>query len=77
VLALVRHAADPQPIIVEGEWHGEILAAPRGSNGFGYDPLFLVPDLGCSSAELDAAEKNRRSHRGVAARRLIERLRDA
>jgi len=75
VLALVRHPDDPQPIVVEGEWHGEILAAPRGANGFGYDPLFLVPERGCSSAELDAAEKNARSHRGIAVRRLIERLR--
>jgi len=77
VLALLRHADDPQPIVVEGEWHGEILAAPRGGNGFGYDPLFLVPELGCSSAELDPAEKNIRSHRGIAVRRLIERLRAA
>ena len=77
VLVFVRHADDPQPIVVEGEWHGEILAAPRGGNGFGYDPLFLVPELGCSSAELDPAEKNIRSHRGIAVRRLIERLRAA
>ncbi len=74
VLVLCRFAEDPQPIIAEGEWHGEILDAPRGSGGFGYDPLFLVPELGCSSAELSAEEKNARSHRGIALRRLIEQL---
>ena len=74
VLVLCRFADDPQPIIAEGEWHGEILDAPRGSGGFGYDPLFLVPELGCSSAELAPEEKNARSHRGIALRRLIEQL---
>ena len=74
VLVLCRSADDPQPIIAEGEWHGEILDAPRGSGGFGYDPLFLVPELGCSSAELAPEEKNRRSHRGIALRRLIDQL---
>ena len=74
VLVLCRFAEDPQPIIAEGEWHGEILDAPRGSGGFGYDPLFLVPELGCSSAELSAEDKNARSHRGIALRRLIEQL---
>jgi XTP/dITP diphosphohydrolase len=75
VLVLVRHADDPQPIVVEGEWHGEILAAPRGTGGFGYDPLFLVPEFGCSSAELTADQKNAISHRGRALRLLVERLR--
>jgi len=75
VLVLLRHAADPQPIIAEGEWHGEILTAPRGSGGFGYDPLFLVPAAGCSSAELAAAQKNALSHRALAFARLAERLR--
>ena len=74
VLVLCRFADDPQPLIAEGEWHGEILDAPRGSGGFGYDPLFLVPELGCSSAELAPEEKNLRSHRGIALRRLIEQL---
>ncbi len=74
VLVLCRFADDPQPIIAEGEWHGEIPDAPRGSGGFGYDPLFLVPELGCSSAELAPEEKNLRSHRGIALRRLIEQL---
>jgi hypothetical protein len=56
VLVLVRSARDPQPVIAEGEWHGEILAAPRGAGGFGYDPLFFVPSGGCSSAELPAEQ---------------------
>ncbi len=74
VLVFVRHADDPQPIIAEGEWHGEIIATPRGEGGFGYDPYFLVPDLQITAAELDATEKNRRSHRGIALQRLIEQL---
>ena len=74
VLVFVRHADDPQPIVVEGEWHGEIVDTPRGDGGFGYDPYFLLPDLGVTAAELDAAEKNRRSHRGLALQHLIERL---
>jgi XTP/dITP diphosphohydrolase len=75
VVVLVRHADDPRPLIADGEWHGEILPAPRGDNGFGYDPLFLVPDLGQSSAELDPALKNTLSHRGAAMRHLLDRLR--
>ncbi len=75
VLVLVRHAEDPQPVIAEGEWHGEILAAPRGSGGFGYDPLFLVPSANCSSAELTAEAKNGISHRALAFARFAERLR--
>lgn len=74
VLVFVRHADDPQPIIAEGEWHGEIVDRPRGAGGFGYDPYFLLPDLGVTAAELDAAEKNRRSHRGLALQQLIARL---
>lgn len=74
VLVFVRAADDPQPIIAEGEWHGEVLEAPRGDGGFGYDPLFLIPELGQSVAEIAAAEKNRRSHRGQALARLVERL---
>ena len=78
VLVFVHHADDPQPIICEGEWHGEIIDAPRGENGFGYDPYFLVPDLNQTAAEIAAEEKNRRSHRGKALAQLIERLkRDA
>jgi XTP/dITP diphosphohydrolase len=74
VLVFVHHADDPQPIICEGEWHGEIIDTPRGQNGFGYDPYFLVPDLNQTAAEIAAAEKNQRSHRGKALRQLIERL---
>jgi len=74
VLVFVRHADDPQPIVVEGEWHGEIIDMPRGANGFGYDPYFLVPDLKQTAAEISAAEKNKRSHRGKALALLIERL---
>ena len=74
VLVFVRHADDPQPIIAEGEWHGEIVASPRGEGGFGYDPYFFLPDAGMTVAELDAAEKNRRSHRGQALALLVDRL---
>ncbi len=66
VLALVRHADDPLPLLAEGRWSGSILEAPRGSSGFGYDPVFFDPQHGCSAAELDAASKNRISHRGRA-----------
>ncbi|MBM3390821.1 MAG: RdgB/HAM1 family non-canonical purine NTP pyrophosphatase [Betaproteobacteria bacterium] len=75
VLVLLRHADDPQPVIAEGEWHGEILTAPRGSGGFGYDPLFLVPSANCSSGELSEEAKNGFSHRALAFAKLAERLR--
>ena len=74
VLVFVRHPDDPQPIIAEGEWHGEIIATPRGAGGFGYDPYFLLPSLGQTAAELPAAEKNRCSHRGLALQALVKRL---
>jgi len=74
LIVFVRHADDPQPIIAEGEWHGEILTAERGTAGFGYDPLFYIRELDQTSAELPAAEKNRRSHRGQALARFVERL---
>lgn len=74
VLVLVRHADDPQPVIAEGEWHGGIVDAPRGDNGFGYDPYFWVAEHNCTVAELPADIKNAMSHRGKALRRLIERL---
>ena len=74
VLALVRSADDPQPIIAEGEWHGQILDAPRGTQGFGYDPLFWLDDLQQTAAELDPALKNMLSHRGNTCRHLLERL---
>ncbi len=74
VLVFVRHADDPQPVIADGRWLGEITSAPRGQGGFGYDPHFLVRGLGKTAAELDADEKNRLSHRGQALRSLIEKL---
>lgn len=73
-LALVRHAEDPLPILCEGLWHGRILHAPRGAQGFGYDPLFWVPETDCASAELAAAEKNQLSHRARAMAQLRQRL---
>ena len=73
-LALVRHAEDPLPIICEGLWHGRILHAAQGANGFGYDPLFWVAERGCSSAELAPAEKNQLSHRARAMALLKQRL---
>ncbi len=74
VLVFVRHAEDPQPIIAEGSWHGEIALAPRGEGGFGYDPIFWLPERGCTSAELDLATKQTLSHRGQALRALLARL---
>lgn len=74
VIVLVRHADDPQPLIAEGEWHGEIIPELRGEGGFGYDPLFFVPEFKQTAAELDAETKNRVSHRGQAMQKLIERL---
>jgi XTP/dITP diphosphohydrolase len=74
VVVLVRHADDPRPLIADGEWHGQILPAARGEGGFGYDPLFWLPELGQTAAELDAALKNTLSHRGAAMRHLLTRL---
>ena len=73
-LVFLRHTDDPVPLICQGTWRGRLLEAPRGSNGFGYDPLFLVPELGRTSAELPPDEKNRRSHRGQALAQLVARL---
>lgn len=75
VLIFVRHANDPQPVIAEGRWDGEIIAAPRGQGGFGYDPHFWLPALGKTAAELPSEQKNRLSHRGQALRMLVEKLR--
>ena len=75
VLVMLSHAEDPQPLIAQGEWHGEIVDAPRGSSGFGYDPYFYLPELGKTAAELQPDEKNRLSHRGKALALLIENLR--
>ena len=74
VLALVRHSDDPLPIICQGLWHGEILAAVRGDGGFGYDPLFWLPHLGKASSELEKAYKNQISHRGQAMQQLKQHL---
>ena len=75
VLVLLRHADDPQPLIAQGEWHGEIVDTPQGGNGFGYDPHFYLPELKMTAAELSADMKNRISHRGQALAQLIENLR--
>ncbi|SNS27659.1 XTP/dITP diphosphohydrolase [Noviherbaspirillum humi] len=74
VLVYLRHADDPQPVIAEGRWDGEIRPEARGAGGFGYDPYFWLPALGKSVAELSAEEKNRLSHRGQALRLLVEKL---
>ena len=74
VLVLVHHAADPQPVIAEGEWHGEIGFEERGEGGFGYDPLFRLPDFGKTAAELAHGEKAQVSHRSKALRVLLDRL---
>jgi XTP/dITP diphosphohydrolase len=74
VLVLVRHADDPQPTIAEGEWHGEIAHEERGDGGFGYDPMFWLPDLGKMSSELTHDEKHAISHRGMAMKVLLEKL---
>lgn len=75
VLAYLRHADDPVPLIACGEWRGQLLAAAQGDNGFGYDPLFYIPEHGCTAAQLEAAVKNRISHRAQAIAQLLELLR--
>ncbi|HMK13766.1 MAG TPA: RdgB/HAM1 family non-canonical purine NTP pyrophosphatase [Burkholderiales bacterium] len=77
VLALVRHADDPHPIIAEAQWQGEILYEPRGKGGFGYDPLFYLPQLGKTAAELPPEVKNQISHRGQALKQLVAMLQAA
>lgn len=74
VLVYVRHADDPQPVIADGVWAGEIVAEARGNGGFGYDPHFWIPSLGKCTAELTPAEKNALSHRGQALRALVGKL---
>lgn len=74
VIALIRHPIDPAPLIAEGRWPGHILHAPRGSGGFGYDPVFLDPNSGLSAAELEPAHKHRISHRGRAVAQLLKAL---
>lgn len=75
VIVYLRHAGDPTPVICQGTWEGYILDAPRGEEGFGYDPLFYVPDHDCSSAELPRELKNQLSHRAKACALLLEALR--
>jgi XTP/dITP diphosphohydrolase len=75
VLVLVRRADDPEPVIAEGRWHGRVIDTPRGDGGFGYDPHFVDAASGLTGAEMALADKNAVSHRGVAMRALIERLR--
>ena len=74
VMVYVRHPDDPEPVIAEGRWHGEIIDTPRGHNGFGYDPYFLDPEFGRTGAELDEDTKNAVSHRGQALRDLVDKL---
>lgn len=74
VLALVRHAEDPLPIIAQGLWQGEILPQPQGQNGFGYDPLFWVPELQLTAAAMTPEQKNEISHRGLAINSLLQQL---
>lgn len=76
VLAALRRADDPEPLIAMGRWDGEVLREPRGQGGFGYDPLMWIPALGTSVAELDAAVKNQHSHRAQAARELTRLMRE-
>ena len=75
-LVAVRHATDPEPLVAVGRWPGQILASARGSQGFGYDPLMHIPDLGATVAELDAAAKNQHSHRARSAALLRQMLID-
>ncbi|MDP6375093.1 MAG: RdgB/HAM1 family non-canonical purine NTP pyrophosphatase [Pseudomonadales bacterium] len=74
-LVFLRSKDDPAPLLATAAWHGTLIETPRGENGFGYDPLFLLPDLGKTSAELDPRDKNRLSHRGQATAALVEALR--
>ena len=76
-LVAVRSADDPEPLIAMGRWHGEVLHAPAGAGGFGYDPLLFIPSLGRSAAELSPEEKNRLSHRALATVELLRQMRDA
>lgn len=74
LMVYMRHAEDPTPVICQGTWNGLILRSPQGDNGFGYDPVFYVPEKDCSSAELDAETKNALSHRGQALQKLLAQL---
>ncbi|MGQ0751487.1 MAG: RdgB/HAM1 family non-canonical purine NTP pyrophosphatase [Betaproteobacteria bacterium] len=74
VIVLMASGEDPEPLIVEGRWHGEVIDSPRGSNGFGYDPYFYLSEFGCTAAELAPERKNAVSHRGQALSALLARL---
>lgn len=74
LMVYMRHAEDPTPLICQGTWEGRILFSPRGTSGFGYDPVFYVPDQDCSAAELSPETKNSLSHRGQALRQLVQKL---
>lgn len=74
LLVYMRHSEDPTPLICQGTWEGRIGFASQGENGFGYDPLFFIPELNCTSAQLDKSQKNRISHRGKAMAQLLEKL---
>ena len=76
VMVLVKHPDDPRPLVAEGVWRGEIARAPRGSNGFGYDPLFFLQEFSRTAAELAPEHKNRISHRGIALQKLLGLLHD-
>ena len=77
VMVLVQNAEDRNPLVAEGLWHGEIARAPRGANGFGYDPLFFIRPLNKTAAELDPGHKNRVSHRGIALQKLVALLNES
>ena len=76
VLAFLRFAEDPTPIIIQASWEGQVLTQPQGEGGFGYDPLFWLPDLGKTAAELSKQDKNRLSHRGRASQQLLQALKE-
>lgn len=76
IIVLVRHHEDPQPIIVDGSWHGEIILEPRGEGGFGYDPYFYLAEFNKTAAQLSPEQKNQISHRGKALVQLAERLKN-
>ncbi|MFH0265880.1 XTP/dITP diphosphatase [Vibrio rumoiensis] len=77
VLVLMKHENDPTPLVCHGQWEGKILTAPQGENGFGYDPVFWVPEDSCSSAELEPVRKKQLSHRGKALKKLFAALSDS
>ena len=74
LMVYLRHVLDPTPVIAQGVWEGEITLQPAGEQGFGYDPIFFLPERGCTSAQLPPEEKNRLSHRGQAIERLMKQL---